>query len=80
MSVDIDHAYVEYLLEPKELFARSYVQYIVVNSQNRVLQRQLDDLRQEPLTSLYPLQWDEEDFLPIADALDAVLQQRGWIR
>jgi len=80
VSVDIDRAYVEYLLEPKELFARSYAQYVVVNSQNKTLQRQLDGLRYEPLASLYPLQWEEADFLAIADALDDVFQQQGWIK
>ncbi|MBV9852381.1 MAG: hypothetical protein JO250_22175 [Armatimonadetes bacterium] len=79
VPVDIDRAYVSYLLELRELFARSYAQYIVINSQDNIMQRQLDNLREEPLARLYPLYWDDEDFLAIAEAIDGVFLSRGWI-
>jgi len=79
-AVDIDREYVNYLLEPRELFARSYTQYVVANSHNRVLQGQLNSQRQEPLASLYPIYWDDEDFVLIAEAIDSILQQRGWLK
>lgn len=80
VAVDIDRVYVDYLLEPRELFARSYTQYVVTNSQNRVLQGQLDSQRQEPLANLYPIYWEDEDFVPVAEAVDSILQQRGWLK
>lgn len=80
VAVDIDREYVKYLLQPRELFARSYVQYIVTNSQNRILQGQLDSQRQEPLATLYPIYWEDDDFVSIAEAIDSLLQQRGWLK
>lgn len=80
VQVDIDHGYIDYLLEPRELFARSYAQFISAASQDGHLLRQLDALRQEPLADLYPLYWEDGDFLLIAEALDEVFRRRGWIQ
>ena len=79
VAVDVDHEYIHYLLEPRELFARCYAQYIVSQSQDSVMQRQLGSLREEPLAKLYPLYWDDEDFLGVAEALDDIFLKRGWI-
>lgn len=67
-------SHVEYLLGPNELFARSYCQYIAIRSGDA-------DLRQELEITLQPAyreQWEEEDFEPVAAALDKLFHGLGW--
>ena len=76
-SIRISHAHVEYLLNVKELWARSYAQYIAHRSTSA-------DLKAELATSIgfgrisYPYQWEPEDFEPIADAFDELFKELGW--
>lgn len=72
--VPVDRGYVEYLLRNREIFARSFAQWIAIRSEDPVLLAQLDDLR----TSIYPSQWDDSEFDPIASALDELARRMGW--
>lgn len=67
-------AHVEYLLGPRELFARSYSQYVVVRSGDPKLRQELE----KGLEPDYREQWHEDDFAPIADALDDLFDRLGW--
>jgi hypothetical protein len=66
--------HVEYLLGPRELFARSYCQYVSVRSGDAALLSEL----QIALQSHYREQWHEDDFEPIGDALDDFFDGIGW--
>jgi hypothetical protein len=70
---------VRYLLQPEELFARSYAQYVAVRSQDGTLVEQViaerEIVRGQPF---FAVQWEQSDFEPIADAFDLVFQRRGW--
>jgi hypothetical protein len=71
----------EYFLRPQELFARSYAQYVAATSQDTVLLRQLGRRQSHPdAQRLYTEQWLDDDFEPIAQALERIFEERGWLR
>lgn len=79
VEISLNQEFVEYSLEWRELFARSYAQYIAMQSRNKTLQEQLDQARNQPIHQIYAMQWHDADFHDIAQALDQVLRQREWI-
>lgn len=69
------------LLSGKELFARSYAQWIAVRSQHPVGLEELQRLLARPTTDPtqpYLRQWSEADFAPIARAFDRLFALLGW--
>ena len=59
----------------KELWARAYAQYIATRSRDPLLLSQLDRIR----SSSQPWrQWSDEDFKPVAAAIDDILKAKGW--
>jgi SPP1 gp7 family putative phage head morphogenesis protein len=73
-----DERYVGYLLRQKELWARSYAQYIATRSGDPLLGEQLDAIRNNPKNPYRFQQWSDEDFKPIADAIDVMFANLGW--
>lgn len=71
--------YLDYLLEPKEMFARGYAQYIAQRSGDPAI---LEELKRydgrEKLDLVYPESWSEEDFVPIASEFDRLFENQGW--
>lgn len=72
--------YLEYLLSPNEIWARSYSQYIAHKSNSEVLLADLKQERQEIAGSQDPIpkQWEEANFLPIFTAIEKLLADMGW--
>jgi hypothetical protein len=72
-----DKKFTSYLLQENEIWARSYAQYIATSSNDPAM---LAELRKEQSLSLteYPRQWQDEDFKPIAEAMDAIFKSLGW--
>jgi hypothetical protein len=67
------------LLLPEELFARSYAQYVAIRSADEELQQSLDAFRESPAGKVYyPVQWQDEDFIAIAQAIDELFVELGW--
>lgn len=64
--------YVDYLLLPYELWARTYAQYIALRSNDSALMAQLTG------TDMGGMHWSWTDFEPIARAIDALLRSKGW--
>ncbi|HEY8898881.1 MAG TPA: phage minor head protein [Chthoniobacterales bacterium] len=64
-----------YFLQRHEIFARAYAQWIALRSGDKELLRDLDAVSQS-LESWR--QWDEHDFAPIAQAMDAFFTAKGW--
>ncbi len=74
-----ERQFVLYLLRPKEVFARSYAQYIAVRSGDREARLELGDFVDLPFRRVrYTEQWSDEDFEPIMKALDDLLENLGW--
>lgn len=69
-----DH--LRYLLSDKEVWARSYAQYVATRSGNEAMLAQLAEQRKDQLYG--ERQWDDDDFQPIARAIDNLFQGLGW--
>lgn len=69
-----EHA--SYLRDSRELFARSYAQWIADRSGSGVLKSQHDFIRS--VDNLY--QWSDSEFKPIGLALDNYFSSIGWLR
>jgi len=76
----VDRRWVQYALQDRELFARSYAQYVANRGGVSLLQKELGAERASDLHQRYPSQWDDADFEPIAGALDALFRGLGWLR
>lgn len=72
--------YVRYLLQPDEIWARAYSQYLAHRSGDGRLRAQVAWLRQRvPDRVYYSRQWDDDDFEPVAKAIDELFLKLGWI-
>ena len=72
--------YQNYLLKPRELWARSYSQYIALRGGNAKLLEQVRAIRDGKNPLMLPdTHWTDEDFLPIAEAIDKLFNELGWL-
>jgi hypothetical protein len=73
--------FIDEWLQPEELWARSYAQFIATHVGLPVFIAGLESFRvRVPGTVYYPLQWDDEDFAEIAKAIDILCGTIGWRR
>jgi len=63
-------------LQPYELWARAYAQYIAMRSGDPLLIGQLNTIRSGPQPWR---QWSAEDFAPVATAIDNLFRTKGWL-
>jgi hypothetical protein len=61
-----------------ELWARSYSQYIATRSGDPDLLKGID-MQRDPGRLYKDFHWSDEDFAPIAAAIDAMFKKLGWI-
>lgn len=72
----------EYFLSPEELWARSLAQWFALRTDESIYS--VLDLRTDPSwrfmreRGLDP-HWDEDDFEPIAKAIDEIMREMGWL-
>lgn len=72
---------VAYLLAPEEQFGRAYAQYIATCSGDITMLQQMHHIRSNPFRQgLYYEYWSDADFVPIADAFDALFRDKGWVK
>lgn len=69
-----------YLLRPTELFARAYAQWVALRSGDTDLRREIEQKRRHRTHALLPEHWTDDDFAPIVEALDRLMEARGWTR
>jgi hypothetical protein len=77
----VKHDLLSYYLNPKEIFARSYTQYIAISSGDTGLLHSLGKRipsRARPM--LYHEHWQSDDFEPVAKAFDTLFRGLGWLR
>lgn len=65
----------DYWLSPEEVWARAYAQYIAVRSGDAQL---ATDLAEHFSGKIVNVQWEAQDFEPIARAIDTLLEVAGW--
>lgn len=75
-STEMFNDHIEYLLRPRELFARAYAQWIATRSGDDEMFNKL--MRYAGPTVVMPMQWEPFEFLPVADAFDRLAKSRGW--
>ena len=69
-----------YLMSPQELWARSYAQYIAIKTQHPGILAELGKYQQEIAVGLrMPVQWQDDDFLPIIKEIDMIFRGEGWL-
>ncbi len=69
-----------YYLDKNERFARAYAQYILYKTADPKLRAQLNEILQSG-SKMYQLsQWSDDDFVPIAQAMDDLFGEMGWIK
>jgi hypothetical protein len=73
--------HLDYVLLDKEIWARAYAQYIAERSSSELLKVQLQNALayRDPFKLAQFRQWRTEDFAPIAEKIDAMFQQLGWL-
>jgi hypothetical protein len=69
---------VAYLLEPREIFARAYSQFIAWESGDAVLAAQLEFLRSTRRVRVYHDFWTDADFAAVVHELRQLLGRRRW--
>jgi len=67
--------YLGYLLSDVEVWARAYAQFIAERSGNKTLLAELKSAFEAEAHR----QWSEQDFKPVADAIEKMFKQMGWI-
>ena len=72
--------YIEYLLDPIELFARGYAQYIPTKISDKKLLDQVKGIIQNGLSESTRLsQWNTQSFEPIQKTFDSIFEEMGWL-
>jgi hypothetical protein len=78
-SPQVDSKHVRHLLNPIELWARSYAQYVVNRGHSSALRASLDAFRLRAEGRVYyPQQWEDDDFGPIDEAIEGAFRRMGW--
>lgn len=76
----LKEGHAEYLLQPQELFARAYARYVAVRSGDAALLEELNLSHRHEDALIYGDSWTDEDFHPVAKALDELFTSLGWMR
>ena len=77
----VDKSYVGYLLKAEESWARSYSQFIAIQSHNPELMQQLERERKRPVSGIYyPKHWNDADFQPILTEMEAIFRGLRWMQ
>jgi hypothetical protein len=79
-EVYVDRPFLSQASKPSELFARAYSQYISVRSGNANMRTQLSGFQAESRAGGVPLQWQEDEFKPVAAAFDKLFGDAGWLK
>jgi hypothetical protein len=70
-----------YLQRKHEIFARAYSQYIAIKSRNPEILADLRTRQGNPVGGkAYPVQWDDDDFLPLYEEIETIFKQIGWLK
>ena len=73
-------AHIDYLLGPREQFARAYAQWVATRTGDRALLDQLSRYQGAENYTLRAYPWPGDDFTPIGAALDDIFRERGLLK
>jgi hypothetical protein len=69
--------YFDYLMSDEELWARSYSQFIAHKTGDAKLKEQVSQFLKDRVE--YNRHWSDDDFTPIASAIEKMFKQIGWM-
>ncbi len=69
-----------YYLTNWEQWARSYAQWVATRSNNATMIEQVNKIKMHKHPAYSASQWDDVDFEPIAEAIDAIFTKLGWLK
>ncbi len=72
----IDDTFIDYSMRQRELWARSYAQFIVTRTSNVEMKKELASM----LNNVTPDQWETADFAPIEKAIYNLFKVMGWMK
>jgi hypothetical protein len=78
----MEHLQIQYWLDEREQWARAYAQFIALRSGDKQAIQQLErsrDLGVDKPVVFRNVQWEPEDFAPVASAIEAAFGQLGWM-
>ncbi|WP_395735281.1 hypothetical protein [Prosthecobacter sp.] len=67
----------EYYLDPKEIFARAYAQYVTLKSGDHEVLQELQNVLDDD--EIHWKQWGKSDWIPIEEAITKALKRRTWL-
>lgn len=70
---------IEYFLDPNEVWARAYAQYVAGKAKSKSIRRELESFRARHALG-YASQWSDESFTAIAEAVEGILRVVGLMR
>jgi hypothetical protein len=77
----IDQEEITYLLNPTEMFARTYAEFIASVSNDLRIKSEIGERVSHSLRKRqYPRQWNNDEFEPIALAFKQLFARLGWVR
>lgn len=72
---------IDYYLDTHEQWARAYAQWVATRSQNDVMLEQVSKIVGKQTSPVYAAsQWADEDFAPIAAAIDEIFKELGLLK
>jgi hypothetical protein len=76
--------YLRYLTSTRELWARSYAQWVTARTLEKKLgseqlRQQLSAALAERRETMYGGHWSDEDFKPVSAAIEALFKKKGWV-
>lgn len=69
----------KYMMDPKEIWARAYSQFIAKRSGSKEMAQALKSSQDGYKTRGYKYQWDDDDFEEIEKEIEALMLKIGWI-
>ncbi len=79
ISAGVDARQILYWLEPVEIWARVYAQYIALRSGSySMLAEVIIAQNLQPFAAYHDVQWDSDDLDPVAAAIDLAFGKLGW--
>jgi len=70
---------IDYFLDPNEVWARAYAQFVAARVKSKTMLRELNSFRERHALG-YASQWSEESFGPISEAVEGILRTIGLLR
>ena len=72
--------YRTYAKSGREVWARAYSQFIALKSGNPSMRAWLDKIRSGQTNYPKQSQWSDEEFKPVAEAIEGMFKQMGWMK